>query len=111
MTKLPNYEHPDHIHFVEDMQAADFKVRHYGGRFFWAGPAVEMEEPRDWPLYTSVKCQYDNLGSYWFVYPQAYDAEGLQKFRDYLDRVGVDSVNFIGRIGPTTGIVLPGVND
>jgi hypothetical protein len=111
MTVLPNYEHPDHVQFVEDMQAAGFEVRHYAGRFFWSGPAVIMEKPQDWQLNTAVKCQHDNLGDVRLVYPQAYDAEGLEKFRDYLNLVGVDFVNFVGRLGPTTGIVLPGVND
>ena len=70
-----------------------------------------MQEPQDWQLYTSVQCQHDNLGDARFVYPQAYDAEGLEKVQDYVKSMGVDFVSFIAKIGSSTGIVLPGVND
>lgn len=40
---MPEYAKPDHRRFVEDMEAAGLEVRHYRGRNFYQGPAVEVD--------------------------------------------------------------------
>lgn len=66
------YEDPDHLRFVEDMEEAGLDVQHYRGRFFWEGPAVQVDDLQDALGATKVHCQWDNLGLGWIVYPRAY---------------------------------------
>ena len=67
------YKHPDHVRFVEDMEEAGLDVRHYRGRFYWRGPAVVIDDLQDALGSTKVRCQWDNMGLGWVVYPEAYD--------------------------------------
>lgn len=55
--------------FVRDMEAAGLKPYHYEGRFFYKGPAVNVDDLQDALRATAVKCQWDNLGLGWVVYP------------------------------------------
>lgn len=59
--------------FVEDMEAAGLSVRHYRGRWFWTGPAVEVErwQRDDVARATSVALQQDDMGLGIVVYPRA----------------------------------------
>ena len=66
------YEEPDHLRFVEDMEEAGLEVKNYRGRFYWEGPAVQVDDLQDALRATKVRCQWDNLGLGWIVYPQAY---------------------------------------
>ncbi len=57
--------------FMRDMQRAGLKskMRYYEGRNFWAGPAVVVDDIQEALAHTKVKCQWDNLGMGWVVYP------------------------------------------
>ncbi len=66
------YDDPDHLRFVEDMEEAGLEVEHYRGRFFWEGPSVQVDDLQDALGATKVRCQWDNLGLGWVVYPRAY---------------------------------------
>lgn len=67
------YTNPDCIQFVADMAEAGLKTHHYHGRFWWEGPAVEVDGLQDALSYTKVKCQWDHLGLGWIVYPISQD--------------------------------------
>jgi hypothetical protein len=74
---LPNYQTEDAKKFVEDMEDAGFAVEHYYGRFHWSGPSVTVDEYADAFSATTVKCQFDNMGAGYVVYPRRSDpAEG-----------------------------------
>jgi len=72
------YTNKDCKKFVKDMEAAGLEVEHYSGRFFWNGPAVQVDSIQDALSQTKVKCQWDNMGLGWVVYPKASD-EGVSK--------------------------------
>lgn len=57
--------------FIEDMEAADLPVFHYRGRWFYQGPAVDVDHLTDAMRHTQVPTQWDNLGRGFVVYPQA----------------------------------------
>lgn len=67
------YTNKDCIRFVKDMKKAGLEVRHYRGRFFWEGPAVEVDSLQDAMQATKVRVQYDNMGLGFIVYPVASD--------------------------------------
>jgi hypothetical protein len=56
--------------FVEDMEDAGMEVQHYNGRYFWEGPAVSCDNIQDVLSNTKVKCQWDQLGLGYIVYPR-----------------------------------------
>ena len=64
----------DHEQFREDMEAAGYEVRDYGGRMYWKGPAVHVgaDELQDVIRATSVRVQTDSMGRDLVVYPKAY---------------------------------------
>lgn len=66
---LPKYESRDHNRFVKDMRAAGLRLRHYNGRWFWSGPAVSVDRVQDAQKATKVRCQWDQLGMGYIVYP------------------------------------------
>lgn len=70
------YTEPDCARFVEDMEAAGLEPYHYRGRFFWEGPAVDVDNLQDALGATGVRCQWDNMGLGWVVYPRASDRGG-----------------------------------
>jgi len=57
--------------FVRDMLNAGLgeDLRHYRGRFHWEGPAVSVRDLQDALSHTRVKCQWDQLGLGYIVYP------------------------------------------
>ena len=63
---------PEHERFANDMEEAGLEVQHYRGRFFWEGPAVVVDDLQDALGATEVRCQFDNLGKGWVVYPKEY---------------------------------------
>ncbi len=73
--KLPQdkYKDEDCIRFCKDMDIAGLEVEHYQGRNFWQGPAVRVDHPSEVVNNTEVKCQWDNMGLGWIVYPRASD--------------------------------------
>ena len=73
MSNEHTYHHPDHLQFADDMAEADLDVRHYRGRFYWAGPAVVVDDLQDALGATRVHCQWEQMGIGWVVYPRAYD--------------------------------------
>jgi hypothetical protein len=66
-----DYTDSDHQRFVEDMEEAGLEVQHYRGRFFWEGPAVVVSDLQDALGATEVRCQWDNMGLDWVVYPRS----------------------------------------
>ena len=67
------YTQPDCVSFVADMEAAGLEPYHYRGRFFWQGPAVDVDDLQDALSETKVHCQWDNMGLGFVVYPVAAD--------------------------------------
>lgn len=65
------YSTPDHIRFVADMKRARLKPYHYRGRNFYEGPAVDVGDIADAMSVTRVKCQFDQMGIDFVVYPKA----------------------------------------
>ena len=65
------YGHEDCNRFVQDMADADLEPYHYRGRNFWEGPAVNVACLQDALSSTKVKCQWDQMGMGWVVYPIA----------------------------------------
>ena len=62
--------------FEEDMAEADFDVRHYHGRSFWHGPAVETDDLQRAIRATTVRVQWDAMGrDGYIVYPVAAETE------------------------------------
>jgi hypothetical protein len=66
-----DYEHADLQRFVRDMQKAGLTPYHYHGRFFWEGPAVDVDDLQEALSETRVKCQHDSMGLGYVVYPRA----------------------------------------
>lgn len=71
---LYTYDNPIYLKFVEDMNEQGFKVRHYHGRWYYSGPAVETSRRDDIDLQdimraTKVRLRTDNLGLETIVYP------------------------------------------
>jgi hypothetical protein len=66
---LPQYTKSAHKRFVADMQTAGLEVEHYHGRYFWEGPAVRVRDLQDALSETRVKCQWDQMGRGYIVYP------------------------------------------
>lgn len=64
------YDNPQCNQFVEDMIKAGLKPEHYHGRFFWEGPSVIVDDIQDALSATKVKCQLDNMGKGYVVYPR-----------------------------------------
>jgi hypothetical protein len=79
------YKNPNHRQFCLDMAAASQPIRHYEGRFFWVGPAVQVADLQDALSYTKVKCLWDELGKGWIVYPKSYSQEAILQVREYID--------------------------
>lgn len=69
------YTIPSHVAFVEDMQNAGFRVKHYNGRAYYRGPAVFTDEEngvskQDVYGATRVRLREDTLGRRdYVVYP------------------------------------------
>jgi len=64
------YDNDDCNQFVEDMENTGLEVEHYHGRWFWEGPAVRVDDIQDALSETKVKCQWDNMGLGFIVYPR-----------------------------------------
>lgn len=73
------YTVPDCVQFVQDMEGAGLLVEHYIGRFFWEGPAVVVDNLQRALSETKVKCQWDNMGLDWVVYPLDRDKGTLKE--------------------------------
>jgi arginine/ornithine N-succinyltransferase beta subunit len=62
-----------HQQFAADMEETGYEVRDYQGRFYYSGPAVEVDrdELQDVIRATSVPLQWDNMGkTNLVVYPK-----------------------------------------
>lgn len=57
---------------MRDMKRAGLKskMRYYEGRFNWTGPAVVVSDIQEVLSHTKVKCQWDNMGKNFVVYPK-----------------------------------------
>lgn len=65
------YSNEKYNQFVKDMEEAGLEVRDYNGRFFYHGPAVVCDDIQDVLSNTKVKCQWDNMGLGYIVYPRS----------------------------------------
>ena len=63
------YENERYNRFVRDMLEANLEPYHYRGRFFYEGPAVNVDDTQDAIRATKVKVQTDNMGLGFVVYP------------------------------------------
>ena len=70
MQAAQTYNNKNYTQFVEDCEMAGLEVQHYRGRFFYEGPAVSCDDLQDVMSVTKVKCQWDNLGRGYIVYPR-----------------------------------------
>lgn len=57
--------------FIEDMRSAGLEPFHYRGRWFYTGPAVDVDQLNEAMSNTKVPTQWDNLGRGFVVYPRA----------------------------------------
>ena len=57
--------------FIRDMKKADLPTFHYRGRWFYQGPAVDVDHLFEAMSKTQIPTQWDNLGKGFVVYPQA----------------------------------------
>jgi hypothetical protein len=64
------YENANYQRFVKDMEKAGLEPYNYRGRFWYEGPAVNVDDIQDALSATKVKCQWDNMGLGWVVYPR-----------------------------------------
>jgi hypothetical protein len=64
-----NSYNDDARRFVKDMEKAGLTPYHYNGRFFYSGPAVNVDSLQDALSHTKVKCQWDDMGKGFVVYP------------------------------------------
>lgn len=60
----------DLCRFMRDMKRAKLKLRYYEGRWYWKGPAVVVGSIQDVLSNTKVRCQWDNMGVDYVVYPR-----------------------------------------
>jgi hypothetical protein len=58
------------IHLYTIAKKANLKVIDYCGRNFYQGPAVSCNDIQDVLSVTKVKCNWDNLGKGFIVYPR-----------------------------------------
>jgi hypothetical protein len=70
---MKKYTDKDCVRFVKDMENEGLEVEHYNGRSFWEGPAVRCSDIQDVLSCTKVKCQWDQMGKGYIVYPRASD--------------------------------------
>lgn len=70
--RKPNgdYKRSDYQQFYNDMLDADLDPYHYRGRFYYEGPAVNVDDLQDALSATKVKCQWDSMGLRYVVYPK-----------------------------------------
>ena len=67
---LTNLKNKTHKQFVVDMYRANLDIKNYEGRWFYKGPAVEVDSISEAMSKTSVPCNYDSMGTGFIVYPQ-----------------------------------------
>jgi len=79
------YSEPEHRQFCLDMAAAKIPVSHYGGRFFWSGPAARVADIQNVLSFTKLKCLWDESGGGFVVYPRAYSQESIAKMMQQLN--------------------------
>ena len=92
---MPTYSNKDCVRFVRDMQEIGLKVEHYQGRHFWKGPSVTVKDINDVITNTRVKCQWDNMGLDFVVYPIKSDQGANQKIKEVsIDQDVLDKVNY-----------------
>ncbi len=60
----------DKLKFAQECHAADLEVRNYSGRMYYNGPAVVCDDVSEVMSVVSVKCQWDNMGLRFVVYPK-----------------------------------------
>jgi hypothetical protein len=70
---MTKYTNKDCVRFVKDMTKAGLEPYHYHGRFFWHGPAVNVDNLQDALSNTKIKCQWDSMGLGYVVYPITSD--------------------------------------
>lgn len=70
-----DYESETAKQFCREVTAVGFKPFHYHGRWFWEGPAIVVNDLEGGFCSTTVKCQHDNMGLGWVVYPRVSAAK------------------------------------
>jgi hypothetical protein len=67
-----DYDQATYKQFIRDMRKAGLCPYHYDGRFFYHGPAVDVDDTHAAIRATKVKVQIDGMGLGFVVYPQGY---------------------------------------
>lgn len=70
-----NYTSEDCVRFVEWAKDNGYEPYHYRGRFYWEGPAVNLDSIGD-AVNVPVRFQTDSMGLGVVIYPQASDTGG-----------------------------------
>ncbi|MEG3838822.1 hypothetical protein [Microcoleus sp. herbarium14] len=96
------YSEPEHRQFCLDMAAAQIPVRHYGGRFFWSGPAARVADIQDVLSCTKVKCLWDESGGSFVVYPRAYSPESIGKMMHQLNEENLFPIYATAKCGSSS---------
>lgn len=73
------YASKDCNKFVKDMERAGLKVEHYRGRNFWEGPAARVNDLQDALSETKIRCQWDQMGLGFIVYPRDVGGKPLDE--------------------------------
>lgn len=60
----------DICRFMRDMRRAGIRVRYYRGRYYWTGPAADVDSIDEALQATKVQCRWDNMGKGYVVYPR-----------------------------------------
>lgn len=58
------------MRFMRDMRKAGLRMYHYKGRFWWEGPAVDVDDLQTAMSATKVPVQWDSMGLGYVVYPK-----------------------------------------
>ena len=65
-----DYDDPRYKKFCDELESLGYNLIHYEGRFFFKGPAVIVEDSSTAMANTTVRCQIDNMGLDYVVYPK-----------------------------------------
>ena len=68
---MTEYKKSNYVKFVSDMEKAGLTPYHYQGRYFYNGPAVNVNHLQEAMSNTKIMCQWDNMGKGFVVYPVA----------------------------------------
>ncbi len=70
-TEKASEQNSAHARFEQDMAEAGIGTYHYHGRFYWHGPAANVDDLQEVMSNTKVPVQWDEMGrSSYVIYPR-----------------------------------------